>query len=243
MTDSGTPGGRTPAAKTKRAIVADELRSMIASGDLPRGTRIQQDELAARFETSITPVREALRELEAEGLLVGEAHRGVRVAETNVADQEGIYVARRLLEPFAAQLATLNVSRRDIAQARTLVDEMADAAERGDRADVRKANRDFHFLIYERCEIPSLVRVIEGLWGSFPWDTLDVLDPNATRAQKDHQAIVDRLAKGDVSGVALKVEDHIARSYRELVKHLTGAAPSDDPFETVRSELEPDGRR
>lgn len=219
---------------TKRDLVVSELRTMIASGDLPRGGRIHQDELAARFSTSITPVREALRQLEAEGLLVGEPHRGVRVSETNVDEQLGVYVSRRLLEPFAAQLATQNVSRRDLARARELVATMNKAGSRGDLPAVRDANRSFHFLIYERCEIPSLVAVIESNWAVFPWDTLEVLDPRAARSVDEHAAILDCMERGDVAGVGRELEQHIARRYRDLVEHLTGSPPDEDPFDAVR---------
>src|SRR5579862_9894898 len=90
-------------AKTKKDRLVQELRHLILYGDLERGTRIRQDELAARFDTSITPVREALRQLEAEGLLESEPHRGVRVTVPDIAEIKGTYVARRLLEPYIMQ--------------------------------------------------------------------------------------------------------------------------------------------
>lgn len=227
---------RTSDRLTKRDYIVAELRTLIASGALPRGSRVQQDDLAARFQTSITPVREAIRQLEAEGILVGESHRGVRVSETNVDDQRGIYVARRLLEPFAAQLATLRVSRRDCARASDLVDALDQAGERGDLVGVREANRDFHFLIYEKSEIPSLVSVIEHLWLSFPWDILEVIEPRASRSVKEHRSIVARMREGDSTAVRGAVERHIRSGYRALVKHLTGKPPPDDPFDEIEEE-------
>lgn len=222
---------------TKRDLVARELRAMIASGDLPRGERIHQDDLAARFATSITPVREALRQLEAEGLLVGEPHRGVRVSETNVNEQLGVYVSRRLLEPFAAQLATQRVSRRDLARARELVRAMHEAGQQGDLATLREANRDFHFLIYEHCEIPSLVAIIESNWAAFPWDTIEVLDPRAVRSVDEHAEILAAMERGDVADVGRQLERHIARSYHDLVEHLTGTPPGEDPFDVVATPV------
>ena len=123
--------------KTKKDLIADELKLLIGSGELPRGTRIQQDELAARFDTSITPVREAMRQLEAQGLLVSEPHRGVRVAEANLDEVKGVYVARRLLEPYAAQRASLRVSRRDLDRADELIEAMGKARKKKDYAEAR----------------------------------------------------------------------------------------------------------
>lgn len=158
----------------------------------------------------------------------------MRVSNTNVDEQQGVYVARRLLEPFAAQLASQHISRRDLGNARDLVAELDDAGNGGDLATVRESNRAFHFLLYERCGIPSLVDIIEGVWDSFPWDTLEVLDPRAAQSVQDHIAILDRLDAGDVIGVGACMETHIERSHKQLVKHLTGQPFVDDPFDMMR---------
>lgn len=219
------------ARKTKKDLIAEELKTLIGSGELPRGTRIQQDELAARFDTSITPVREAMRQLEAQGLLVSEPHRGVRVAEADLEDVKGVYIARRLLEPYAAQRATLRVSRRDLEQAEQLLSAMTSAS-RGeqDGGKAREANREFHFLFYERCGIPSLVRTIDTLWLAFPWDILEVIPGRLERSIDEHGSMVEAVREGDVERVKTVFEDHIRRSYLGLCRHLTGE-DSDDPFD------------
>lgn len=85
---------------------------MIAEGELARGSRIRQDVIAARFKTSITPVREALRLLEAEGMLVSEPHRGVRVADADYERVKTVYLLRRLVEPYAMRRAARRLSPR-----------------------------------------------------------------------------------------------------------------------------------
>ncbi len=84
-------------AGTKAERIADSLRETIATGGLEDGTRLYQDQLAEEFKTSITPVREALKMLQAEGLLVAEPHRGVRVAFPDLDQIASIYVMRRLV--------------------------------------------------------------------------------------------------------------------------------------------------
>ncbi len=222
------------ARKTKKDLIAEELRELIGSGELPRGARIQQDELAARFETSITPVREAMRQLEAQGLLVSEPHRGVRVAEANLDEVKGVYIARRLLEPYAAQRATLRVSRRDLEQADELIDAMAAASKQKNPAAAREANREFHFLFYERCGIPSLARIVDTLWLAFPWDILGVIGGRLEQSIEEHRAMVKALREGDVDLVRTRFEEHIRRSYLALCQHVTGEKP-DDPFD-LRSD-------
>jgi DNA-binding GntR family transcriptional regulator len=235
MSSSAGMPGKPRKATTKRDTIAKELRAMIESGQLARGARVQQDELAARFNTSITPVREAMRELEAEGLLVSEPHRGVRVSEVNVDELQGVYVARRLLEPFAAALATQNISRRELALMQSHLDAMEAASRDHDSPGLWAANRDFHFVIYQACGIPRLVSQIEGLWLGFPWDVLEVLGDRSKRSVDEHQAILAGLRDGDSAATAAACEQHLRNSFHALVAHLSGAAPVEDPFDLVGS--------
>ncbi len=216
--------------QTKKDRIVEELRVLIDSGELARGARVHQDELATRFNTSITPVREALRHLEAEGLLVSEPHRGVRVASADLEEVKGVYVARRLLEPYASQRAVSRISRRDLEQAEQLTDAMAEAREEGDDLALRNANRSFHFLFYDRAGIPALARIVEDLWAAYPWDILQVLSVRVESSLAEHRAIVAAVREGELDDVRGAVELHVKHSYLALAEHLTGS-PQDDPFE------------
>lgn len=219
------------AAGTKRDVILQELRALIVSGELARGSRMQQDDLARRFESSITPVREALRLLEAEGLVVSEPHRGVRVASVDLERIKAKYVSRRLLESYAMQRATRRMSRRDLDLARDLL-EATDAAGRGpgDLAAVQDANTRFHFFFYERCAMPGLVAEIGALWGTFPWDLLLGRGGRGQESVVEHRAIYDAVVAGDLDAVARATEAHIANGYAALHRHLTGR-PGPDPFD------------
>ncbi len=212
-------------ATTKTDRIANELRALIASGEIARGERIQQDRLAERFATSITPVREAIRQLEAEGLLVSEPHRGVRVSSADLEQIKGVYVARRLLEPYAAQRAALRVSRQDLVAAERLIEQMADPD-----ADLPEINRRFHFLFYDKCGIPALAELLDTLWRSYPWDILQVLGQRREHAVAEHQAMADAVATADLDLIAETFGVNLGRSYLALVRHLTGE-DGEDPFD------------
>ena len=218
------------ATTTKSERIVDELRRLILSGELPRGARMQQDELALRFEASITPVREALRVLAAEGLVVGEPHRGVRVASVDVDRVKAVYVMRRLVESYAMQRATQRITRRDLAIARRLITETEASALAGDLASVRETNRAFHFLFYDRCGMPGLRHEICGLWRSFPWDLLHGGEGRALASVAEHRGILDAVERGDLAAVAAATEEHIARGFADLPAALTGVA-GPDPFD------------
>ncbi len=223
-----TSSAATPV--TKRDQIAAEVRRMISDGDLPRGSRLQQDVLASMFKTSITPVREALRLLEAEGAIVGQPHRGVRVADADYDQVKTVYLLRRLLEPYAMRRAARRLSPRDIDLAERLVKEMEEAKAAGDRATFNATNHQFHFLFYAKCGNDGLAAEIETLWQKYPWDVLQVLDTRAEASSDEHRAMLVATRSGDAEALVAATEQHLARSFAALAKHMTGLEVS-DPYD------------
>lgn len=213
---------------TKKDRVVEELRALITSGRIPRGSRVRQEAVGALLDVSITPVREAFRQLEAEGLLYAEPNRGVRVASANLDEVKAVYVIRRFVEPYAVQRATRRVSRRDLDSATQLIEDMAEANARGELPRVSLTNEQFHFLLYDRCGIPALGRRIRELWLAYPWDVLQVLRQRAGAAVEEHRAILAAVESGEVEAAKETVEQHIRSSYLALAGHLRGE--SADPF-------------
>ena len=213
-----------PALPVKRDRIVDELRRRILAGTLPRGARLPQDELARDFGASSTPVREALRLLEAEGLVVAEPHRGVRVAGVDLAQVTATYVVRRLIESYAMRRATLRLSRRDLARARELLErEPVDPGARRDR------NRAFHFLLYDRCGMPELVERIAAIWQAFPWDLMLDSDDRAAASHREHLDLLAALETGDPDAVAAATERHLSNGFAAIRRQLTGGE-GPDPF-------------
>jgi DNA-binding GntR family transcriptional regulator len=213
-----------PALPVKRDQIVDELRRRILAGTLPRGARLPQDELARDFGASITPVREALRLLEAEGLVVAEPHRGARVAGVDLAQVTATYVVRRLIESYAMRRATLRLSRRDLARARDVLDRDATGP-----AAARDRNRAFHFLLYDRCGMPELVERIAVLWQAFPWDLMLDSDARAAASHREHLDLLAALETGDPDAVAAATERHLSNGFAAIRQQLT-SAEGPDPF-------------
>lgn len=210
---------------TKRDQIVDELRRRIVSGALPRGARMPQDELAREFGASITPVREALRSLESDGLVVSEAHRGVRVAGVDLDEVTATYIVRRLTESYAMRRATTRLSRRDLARARAMLDDRpADPAAR------REQNTRFHFLFYDKCGRPALTERIEGLWRAFPWDLALDTPERGRDSHEEHLAILAAVEDGDPDRVAAATEAHLCNGYASIRRLLTGG-DGPDPFD------------
>jgi DNA-binding GntR family transcriptional regulator len=222
---------RVAQAPTKRDAIALQLRQLILSGELPRGTRMQQDELAKRFDASITPVREALRELESEGLLESEPHRGVRVASVDIERLKGVYICRRLLEVYASQRATSRMSPRDIERARVMLRDVVAARDEGDVVRSHELNHAFHFFIYEHCEVPGLIEQIELYWRRFPWDMVLTEPNNIYEASHQHEAILEAIEARDVALVGQMVAEHVRSAFDAIAALITGVDSAPDPFE------------
>jgi len=212
---------------TKRDRIVAALRQMIRDGELPRGSRIQQDVLAEMFDTSITPVREALVLLEAEGLLVGEPNRGVSVADADFEAVKAVYIQRMLLETYAMRRATRRISHRDLDRAENLLARMQLSRNGKDVVSVPVLNRQFHFLFYDACGNEALSSQIEQLWQRWPWDLLQVIKERPDSSHREHLEMIGAVRQGDVEAVARATEAHLRASYISLGAHLTGETPED----------------
>jgi DNA-binding GntR family transcriptional regulator len=227
---SGRDGGQP--TKTKAARIAEELREAIATGSIAQGTRLHQDQLAAQFSTSITPVREALRQLQAEGLIEGQSHRGVTVASPDLEQIKSIYVLRRLIEPYAARRAALRLSKQDFAQAEEINRELLQAQQEGDPLRSRRLNHDFHFVFYGACGLPTLVTEIERLWATFPWSELQLHVVRGRESVREHAAILEVMIADDQAAIQEQFESHLRNGYLALMEHLAHI-DGGDPFDVA----------
>lgn len=184
--------------------------------------------MATRFSTSITPVREALRQLAAEGILVSEPHRGVRVAEIDLNAVKGNYVIRRLVEPYVMQRATRRIAPRDVERAASINYQMAEAVRRDEQRTVWELNHQFHQLFFDRCGIKSLTKAMRSFWPAFPM--FQSLPGRAIASITEHEAILDAVRIGDLDAVHHATEVHLIHSYQALAQFIIGAEVP-DPFD------------
>lgn len=199
---------------SKSDIVCALLRELIIAGKLRPSEPLRQRDLAQRFGVSQTPVREALRRLESEGLVISDPHRGATVASSRsgvLADNMRI---RAALEPLGARLAVRSITPEQIGALRALHDEMA-SLEQGDQR-YSALNREFHFAIYEAAASPVLMSMMRLLWQAMP------AGPQVTRSQDEsaaqHAALLDALERGDEDAAAEVTHEHITGSEHLLTE-------------------------
>ncbi len=145
--------------------VVDRIRRMILDGQLGPGDRLRQDDLANTFGVSTMPIRESLRQLQAEGLVTFYPRRGARVARLSVSEYEEVYRIREELENLACRWAAEHFDRIPIDRLAFLLEEI-EAAE-ADFHDVSRRLRlvrEFFFTVFTASEKEHLLRILSSLW-------------------------------------------------------------------------------
>lgn len=194
--------------RTTQAAVADMLRSEILQGKIPPGTRLLQNEIAENFETSTTPVREALRQLVAEGLLDGDPHRGVTVHETTSTELLHIYELRLALEPLAMEATAQTITDDHLDVAKDLVSQM-DAED--DPARWIELNGSFHRLLADSGERPLLTSIVHNLRNLSALYIAESLKQADRRelANNEHRELVESLRSRDVDRAVAAERSHL----------------------------------
>ena len=195
--------------RTKEEQVADYLRERIISGVYPRGSRLKQAEIAEQLKLSITPVREALKLLEAEGYVSGDSYRGARVVPFDAAASGEILQLRLLLEAQLVRGAADKITARDIAELRELAKAFEDAFASGDRAAARGINYRFHRRLYDVAGMPQTLHFVQILWARYPFDLINAVEGRGERAAREHDEILQALTLGDAAAAMLAMRHHI----------------------------------
>ena len=202
--------------KTKEEQVADFLRESIISGRLPRGARLKQQEIATQLNTSITPVREALKLLAAEGYVIGDSYRGATVAPFDIEASSEVLTLRIQLETQLVYGAVERATAQDIAELRVLADAFAAAFEAGDNEAARAANYRFHHRMFEIARMPQTLHFVQILWARYPFDLINQLSGRVSRAAAEHEYLLKAVVAGDGTGAMMATRHHIQTGWNEL---------------------------
>ncbi len=202
--------------KTKENQVADYLREGIIAGRFPRGTRLKQQELADMLNTSITPVREALKLLEAEGYVSGDNYKGAIVAPFDIEASSEVQNLRILLETQLVRGAVEHATAADIAELKQLAAEFSRAFDAGENEAARAANYRFHHRMFEIARLPQTLHFVQILWARYPFDLINRLKGRISRAAEEHDKILNAIIAGDTAGAMLATRGHIEAGWQEL---------------------------
>ena len=199
-------------AKPLREVIRDAVRNRIFEGQYTPGSRLVERDLAAEFNVSRLPVREALRMLQQEGLVTEPATRGSVVASLDADQVEDLFSVRIALEVLACRLAAQRATPEDIGRLSGLVDRSKEALARGSLAETHALNSEFHDEVTRIADNDFLRTALEPLQGRMHWLFRHVRD--LPELVEEHELLLTAIASGDPDRAAAQSAHHIEK-YRE----------------------------
>ncbi|WP_251856494.1 GntR family transcriptional regulator [Herbiconiux sp. L3-i23] len=206
--------------------VARQLRVAIITGQLTSGQHLAEEELAAQYQVSRGPVRDALKILVKEGLVEQQRTR-LYARGFTLQDIDELYGIRELIEVAAAKAALQRAGTRDWESGFAIIDEMRAAADAGDEARFTAADTAFHQLFYTLSGNRRLAEVWHQFEGTFEvlFELSNTFDLGA--AVDDHRHILELFASGDGDAALKEVHNHLQRA-RAHIRDVVRSAASDE---------------
>lgn len=216
------------AHRTLSSAIAEQLRRSILGGQRAAGTQLRQDALAAEFGVSRIPVREALFQLEAEGLVRIEPHKGALVAGFALAEIDDVFDLRVLLEPRLLAASAPRLTAADFAEIERLDAAFAEAIARQDVARWGELNALLHESLYRHAGLPRTQAIVATLLQSSDRYTRVQMNRSAAlvRAQREHHKLIALARAGRIDEACTYLRAHIEAVRQDLHKLLAPAPPS-----------------
>lgn len=203
---------------TLKFRVAAKLRELILKGEFKMGERLMQAEWAEKLGVSRMPLREALRQLEVEGLVTIEPRKGAIVTPVVVDDIKEIYQLRAMLEGEAVKQAAPLLEEEDISQLEAMYKKMVQLNnDDDDLEEYIELNKQFHKLLIQHCPGKRIKGFIETLWQGIPPTTPSLLADTFKESQKEHLFMVECAKQRDGERLQQIIKQHILRTGENLV--------------------------
>jgi DNA-binding GntR family transcriptional regulator len=215
------------APRTVANHITEGIRAGILEGRYDLGSRLDQQTLAEEFGASIIPVRESLRQLEAEGLVRITPRRGAFVVQPTDAEVMEVYRIRAVLESFATKEAVPQLTEADLDELEEIGEELARTARSKSYEKWRNVNRAWHFTLYEAARSPLLVQIIGALWDRCTLTShAYVRDPgHRLKSAEDHTRVFNAARKGDAELAATIIAEHVHKAMAEVLSGGAGRMP------------------
>jgi DNA-binding GntR family transcriptional regulator len=212
----------TESAIPRRSLtsaVAERLRDQIIRGEIQEGAQLRQDVIAAQFQVSRIPVREALRQLDAEGLITIVPNRGAVVPELSPDDIEELFAIRALLEPEVLKVSIPHLTQAEFTKAETVLKKFSNELKREENiADWGVLNSEFHSILYSGANRPRFMSVIRNVnHNGERYTRLQLyLTHGMKRANEEHHQILELCRKRDVTAACKLLRQHIQYAGQSL---------------------------
>lgn len=208
--------------KPLNEIVFEGLRNAIIKGIIPVGERINESVYAEKMNISRTPVREALRRIQEEGLVEYVPHYGVVVKKITIEDAVEIYQIRKALDILATQNAMKIMTEEQFDEMKALLEKSDAADARGDYKEVIELSRQFNDMIYEFCRMPRLDVIVKRLRQYvMRFRDISLTENNRRRkALDEHWLLYQNMRQKNYEQVAIITSEHLDYSEKFILKEM-----------------------
>lgn len=261
--NSGSPTAAQKGLKhrTLSAAILDQLRQSILDGTHPAGTQLRQDALADAYGVSRIPVREALFQLEAEGLVRMVPQKGAIVSDLSVEEINDVFELRRIMEPRLLERAIPLFTDADFTRLDAIHARFTAATKAHDVSQWGILNADFHMALYDRAALPRTRQIVAALlqtsdrYTRLQLSTTEAMD----RAKSEHAQLIALCRAGAVAEATSFLDGHIGKVHADLLRVIeqrtararaadgtrqdTSKGTSEGTSETTTAEASADGRR
>lgn len=205
-----------------RDVVFNTLRQAILTGELKPGERLMEIHLADRLGVSRTPIREAIRKLELEGLVVMIPRKGAQVARITEKNLKDVLEVRRALDMLAVRLACDRMDDETKKELRRTCDEFAAVIRNNNTKDITEADVRFHDVILKSTGNDRLIQLVNNLAEQMYRYRLEYIKDSAyhNRLVKEHEAIYDAIINNEKEKAAEAVVVHIDNQEHTIIEHL-----------------------
>lgn len=205
-----------------REVVFNTLRQAILRGELKPGERLMEIALAEKLGVSRTPIREAMRKLELEGLVVMIPRRGAQVANITEKDLNDVLEVRITLENLAIEKACSNMTEEDIRALEAAAKEFEHTFEDGDLVKMAEADVNFHEAIYRAADNKRLMQVLNNLREQIYRYRVEYLkeDDSRNRLVKEHEEITQAIRARDVKRAQELSFEHLENQRRGIIQAI-----------------------
>lgn len=206
--------------------VSNSLRRAIVQGKIQPGTRLGHEAVANSLGVSRQPVREALRQLQAEGFVLRSGNRGYVVRESTAGEVEQAYYLRWLLESDAAYFAAMGDHSAQVQRLRLINYGIKNAFDLRQVDEMARLNGEFHRLIRECSEMSLLVQLIDKIWVGITVLTPVFIPERGKKSVREHEAIIQAMQDEDPQSARKAMQDHVAAGASDFYRSR-GIRPPD----------------
>ena len=201
-----------------RDVVFNTLRQAIITGEFAPGERLMEISLANRLGVSRTPVREAIRKLELEGLVIMIPRKGAQVAKITEKNLRDVIEIRTVLEEFATVLACERITQDGVIKLRQAHEDFIHAVEKGDILDIANKDEAFHDTIFQATNNDRLISIINNLRMEYVKDIRQ-----RSNLVEEHRELLDAISTRDTVKAKQLMRTHILKQQQEVINNIQEA--------------------